>query len=125
MWRRHPGCGRLGSLHHSIRLAPPKPHERGAMKHTPPVSALFMLSLTRLPAAERPNILWRVCEDSNVNWIGCYGNPEAKTPNIDAFAKQSFRYTHVYASAPVCAAQRSTWITGINSLSMGTHPMRS
>ena len=76
-------------------------------------------------AADRPNILWLVCEDSNVNWIGCYGNPEAKTPNIDAFAKQGFRYTNVFASAPVCAAQRSTWITGINSISMGTHPMRS
>lgn len=75
--------------------------------------------------AARPNILWLVCEDSNVNWIGCYGFPEAKTPNIDAFAKEGFRYTHVYASAPVCATQRSTWITGINSISTGTHPMRS
>jgi arylsulfatase A-like enzyme len=81
--------------------------------------------LTTLHAADRPNILWLVCEDSSVDWIGCYGNSEAKTPHIDAFAKQGFRYTHVFASAPVCAAQRSTWITGINSISMGTHPMRS
>ncbi len=91
--------------------------------------AAFISSLLSLhaadPPARRPNILWLVCEDSNVNWIGCYGNREAKTPNIDAFAKTGFRYTHVYASAPVCAAQRSTWITGINSISMGTHPMRS
>ena len=92
------------------------------------LAALLLASPVALYAADapaRPNILWLVCEDSNVNWIGCYGNPEAKTPNIDAFAKQGFRYTHVYASAPVCAAQRSTWITGINSISMGTHPMRS
>jgi arylsulfatase A-like enzyme len=88
------------------------------------VLALAVLS-SAARAADRPNILWLVCEDSNVNWMGCYGNPEAKTPNIDAFAKQGFRYTNVYASAPVCAAQRSTWITGINSISMGTHPMRS
>ncbi len=93
------------------------------------VAALFLASAATLRAADsqapRPNILWLVCEDSNVNWIGCYGNREAKTPNIDAFARTGFRYTHVYASAPVCAAQRSTWITGINSISMGTHPMRS
>jgi len=96
------------------------------MKHSLPVTAaLFMLLLTRLPAADRPNILWLVCEDSNVNWIGCYGNPEARTPNIDAFAKQSFRYTHAFASAPVCAPSRSTWITGINAISTGTLPMRS
>jgi arylsulfatase A-like enzyme len=97
------------------------------MKH--PVLRALSLALLILPcvtrAADRPNILWLVCEDSNVNWIACYGNSEARTPNIDAFAKQGFRYTNVFASAPVCAAQRSTWITGINSISMGTHPMRS
>ena len=89
------------------------------------LAALLLIFHATSAEAERPNILWLVAEDSNVNWIGCYGNPEAKTPNIDAFAKTGFRYTHAYASAPVCAAQRSTWITGINSISMGTHPMRS
>jgi len=91
--------------------------------------AWWLVPLAALHAADaapkQPNILWLVCEDSSVDWIHCYGNPEAKTPNIDAFARQGFRYTHVFASAPVCAAQRSTWITGINSISTGTHPMRS
>lgn len=76
-------------------------------------------------ASETPNILWLVCEDSSVRWIGCYGNPEAKTPRIDALARQGFRYTHAYACAPVCAPSRSTWITGINAVSTGTLPMRS
>lgn len=86
---------------------------------------LLLLFAASSNAADRPNILWLVCEDASVDWFGCYGNAEAKTPNIDALAKQGFRYTHVFASAPVCAAQRSTWITGINSISTGTHPMRS
>jgi N-sulfoglucosamine sulfohydrolase len=73
----------------------------------------------------RPNILWLVCEDASVEWFGCYGNTNARTPNIDRLARDGFRYTHAYASAPVCAAQRSAWITGMESLSMGTHPMRS
>ena len=85
--------------------------------------------LPDLPAAEtsapRPNILWLVCEDAHVSWFGCYGNAQAKTPNIDQLAAQGFRYTNAYASAPVCAASRSSWITGINALSMGTQPMRS
>lgn len=75
--------------------------------------------------AARPNILWLVAEDSNVEWFGCYGNARAKTPNIDKLATEGFRYTAAYASAPVCAASRTTWITGINGVSMGTHPMRS
>jgi arylsulfatase A-like enzyme len=57
--------------------------------------------------------------------MGCYGYPYAETPNIDKLAREGFRYSHVYASAPVCAPSRSTWITGINAISMGTHPMRS
>lgn len=73
----------------------------------------------------RPNILWLVCEDSSVDWIGCYGNKQATTPHIDKLAAEGFRYTHAYACAPVCAPSRSTWITGMFAVSLGTQPMRS
>ncbi len=85
---------------------------------------IVVLSATGF-AAERPNILWLTCEDNNVNWVGCYGNPYAETPNIDKLASEGFQYMHCYANAPVCAPSRSTWITGIHAISMGTHPMRS
>lgn len=74
---------------------------------------------------EQPNILWLTCEDSSVDWIGCYGNPYADTPNIDQLATEGFQYMQCYANAPVCASQRSTWITGMHSISNGTFPMRS
>lgn len=76
-------------------------------------------------AADRPNILWLVSEDNNVNWVGSYGNPHAETPHIDGLAEEGFQYLHCYANAPVCAPSRSTWITGIHAVSMGTAPMRS
>src|SRR6056297_1922294 len=76
-------------------------------------------------AADQPNILWLTCEDNSVDWVGCYGNPHAETPNIDKLASEGFQYMHCYANAPVCAPSRCTWITGIHALSMGTHPMRS
>lgn len=94
-----------------------------AMRHI--TFALLTLVSGWAFAADRPNILWLTCEDNNVNWVGCYGNPHADTPNIDAFAKEGFQYMHCYANAPVCAPSRSTWITGVHALSMGTHPMRS
>ena len=75
--------------------------------------------------AERPNILWLTSEDNSVNWVGCYGNPHAETPNIDGLAREGFQYLHCYANAPVCAPSRSTWITGVHAISMGTAPMRS
>ncbi|WP_299555860.1 sulfatase [Seonamhaeicola sp.] len=75
-------------------------------------------------SVERPNILWLTCEDNSASWLGCYGNGNATTPNIDKFATEGFQYMHAYASGPVCAPSRSTWITGVNAVSMGTHPMR-
>ena len=92
------------------------------------VLVLFGLLFVKAPLyAEnaRPNILWLVGEDASADWFGCYGNKRASTPNIDALARQGFRYTHAYACAPVCAPSRSTWITGRYAVSMGTQPMRS
>ncbi len=84
------------------------------------------LSLTPVHGEQnRPNILWLVGEDASADWFGCYGNTRATTPNIDALARQGFRYTHTYACAPVCAPSRSTWITGRYAVSTGTQPMRS
>ncbi len=76
-------------------------------------------------ANERPNILWLVSEDNSADWLGCYGNETASTPNLDTLAAEGFRYTHCFSDAPVCATQRSTWITGMASIALGTHPMRS
>jgi arylsulfatase A-like enzyme len=99
------------------------------MKHKSKFFLLsFMASTCGVLSAQttsKPNILWITSEDNNVNWLGCYGNKEAKTPTLDKLAKEGFLYTNAFASAPVCAASRSTWITGINAVSMGTHNMRS
>jgi N-sulfoglucosamine sulfohydrolase len=97
------------------------PHARLAS-----VVLAFILMLPALSVAdERPNILWITSEDNNVQWVGCYGNPNGDTPRIDEMAGEGFRYTHCFANTPVCSPQRSVWITGIHAVSMGTHPMRS
>ena len=90
--------------------------------------ALFLMVLSFCAvsgfADERPNILWLTSEDNSASWLGCYGNENATTPNIDKFATEGFQYMHAYASGAVCGPSRSTWITGIHAVSMGTHPMR-
>ncbi|MEE2734618.1 MAG: sulfatase, partial [Verrucomicrobiota bacterium] len=46
-----------------------------------------------LVAAEpdRPNILWITSED-NSPYLGCYGDLQARTPNLDRLAGQGVRY---------------------------------
>jgi N-sulfoglucosamine sulfohydrolase len=75
--------------------------------------------------SDRPNILWVTSEDNSYHWIGCYGNQDAKTPNIDGLAENGIRYKYAYSNAAVCAVARSTLILGRYACGMGTHNMRS
>lgn len=77
----------------------------------------------REPAA-RPNILWLTAEDMSSN-LGCYGDVQASTPRLDAFARESVRFTHAFATAPVCSPSRSCLITGMFATSLGTQRLRS
>lgn len=71
-----------------------------------------------------PNILWITAEDMSP-YLGCYGDSFATTPNIDALAKESVRYTRAFAAAPVCSPSRACLITGVSTVSLGAHQMRS
>jgi len=71
-----------------------------------------------------PNILWIVCEDISPN-LSFYGDPTAKTPNLDALAKESLVYDKAYAVVGVCAPSRSAIVTGMYPTSLGTMHMRT
>ena len=73
---------------------------------------------------ERPNILWLVCEDISP-YLGCYGDQQAHTPNLDQLASQGVLFTRAYSNAPVCAVARSTLLTGMYASTIGTQHMRS
>lgn len=89
------------------------------------VITLMILSLPSfLYSQERPNIVWIVCEDISP-FIGSYGDATVNTPNIDALAAEGVRYTRVYTTAGVCAPSRSSIITGMNQISIGTQHMRT
>jgi arylsulfatase A-like enzyme len=75
-------------------------------------------------AAEHPNILWITCEDISPN-LGCYGDHYSVTPNLDALAAKGMGYTNAISNAPVCAAARTTIITGLYPPSTGAEHMRS
>ena len=52
------------------------------------VLALLSLPLLSASAADRPNVLWITAEDLSPA-LGAYGDPDAKTPKLDAFAKDA------------------------------------
>jgi N-sulfoglucosamine sulfohydrolase len=94
------------------------------MKRFTLVSLLVLLALVCHGAEQRPNFLWISCEDMSPD-IGCYGAPDAHTPNLDRLAADGIRFTRAFSSAPVCAPSRSSIITGMYASTIGTHHMRS
>ena len=75
-------------------------------------------------AADRPNILWLTSEDHGPE-MGCYGDPLARTPNIDALAAKGMLFKRVWSNHPVCAPARTAIITGLHANSSGGIHMRS
>lgn len=73
---------------------------------------------------KRPNILWVSFEDT-YPFYGCYGDSVARTPNVDHLAAQGRRWTRCFSTAGVCAPARSTVITGMYAISIGSHHMRT
>jgi arylsulfatase A-like enzyme len=83
-----------------------------------------MFSEHLLAATPRPNILWLTSEDHSPT-MGCYGDANARTPNVDALAAKGMIFTHAWSVFPVCAPARSTIISGIYPTSTGAEHMRS
>jgi len=86
-------------------------------------SVLSLLALTLLAGAanaeaKRPNVLIIMTDDQGLGDFSFTGNPVLKTPNFDAFAKESVRLTDFHV-APMCTPTRGQLMTGLAALRNG------
>jgi arylsulfatase B len=75
----------------------------------------FLFSLAAAPlarAARKPNIVLILADDLGWGELGCQGNPQIPTPNIDSIASNGVRFTQGYVTAPFCCPSRAGLITG-------------
>lgn len=68
----------------------------------------------------RQNVLFLISDDLN-NLLGCYGDPRAKTPNLDKLAARGVRFDLAYCAYPLCGPSRNSMLTGLYPNSSGVH----
>jgi arylsulfatase A-like enzyme len=60
----------------------------------------------------RPNVLLICTDQQRYDSLGCFGNAYARTPNVDALARQGIVFGQCYTPSPVCAPARASLLTG-------------
>lgn len=78
----------------------------------PALILLFLAFAAPVVAAERPNIVVVLIDDMGWGDFSCFGNKEAKTPNIDRMAAEGIRFRQFYVNSPICSPSRCALTTG-------------
>lgn len=72
-----------------------------------------------------PNVVLIMTDNHGAWTLGCYGNPDIRTPNIDRLASEGTLFTRAFASNPVCSPTRATFLTGLLPSQHGVHSFLS
>lgn len=81
------------------------------------ITAALLLAAACLAApaasfAAQPNLVIFYADDLGWGELGCQGNPQIPTPNIDAIARNGVRFTNGYVAATYCSPSRAGLMTG-------------
>lgn len=82
-----------------------------------PVLAVVLGFVTPATAAEPtpPNILLILADDLGYGDLGCYGQKQVQTPNLDQLARDGMRFTQFYSGSTVCGPSRCALLTGLHT----------
>ena len=69
----------------------------------------------------RPNVLLILSDDQGHWALGCAGNPEIRTPNLDSLAASGVRLSRFFCVSPVCSPARASLFTGQIPSQHGVH----
>ncbi|MGC1274267.1 MAG: sulfatase-like hydrolase/transferase, partial [Planctomycetaceae bacterium] len=76
-------------------------------------SVFCVLSAAEIDAADnKPNFIVFLADDEGYGELGCQGNEQIPTPNIDSIAANGIRFTNGYVSGPYCSPTRAGLMTG-------------
>lgn len=82
------------------------------------VAATFFLAIASISAAEKPNVLFIVCDDLNTH-VSTSGYPHINTPAFDELAAGGMTFGRAYCQYPVCGPSRASFLSGLYPQSTG------
>jgi arylsulfatase A-like enzyme len=68
---------------------------------------------TPAPPTQRPNVLWILGDQHRAQALGCAGDPNVNTPNLDTMAAQGVRFTAAVSGMPLCCPARGSFLTSL------------
>jgi arylsulfatase A-like enzyme len=80
-----------------------------------------LVSARALEPVARPNVVLIMTDNHGAWSLGCYGNPDIKTPHIDRLAAEGTLFTRCHANNAVCSPTRATFLTGLMPCQHGVH----
>ena len=60
----------------------------------------------------KPNIIFLLADDQATISMGCYGNKDAVTPNLDHLSQRGLTFDNHYVTTAICMASRASILTG-------------
>ncbi len=73
---------------------------------------LTAISQSSVMERASPNFVLIIADDVSFDDLGCYGNMQVKTPNIDRLASSGIRFTNMFLTASSSSPSRNSIITG-------------
>ena len=72
-----------------------------------PLLAASLAAAAPAAGAARPNILFLLSDDHSYPFVGCYGDPNVKTPTLDRLAGEGMKFNGFFTAAPQCVPSRA------------------
>nr|WP_013630189.1 sulfatase [Rubinisphaera brasiliensis]ADY61472.1 sulfatase [Rubinisphaera brasiliensis DSM 5305] len=85
------------------------------------VCAVFLCMSSRVESADRPHIIFLLADDQNTLSVGCYGNSEVQTPEMDRLGRDGVIFDRHYNTTAICMASRASVFTGMYEYKTGTN----
>lgn len=66
-----------------------------------------------MPSTRKPNIIWLMADQLRADMLGCNGDPNVHTPNIDSLAAEGVNFTRAVSGYPLCCPARGAMLTSV------------